>query len=386
MLILAVVMAFFLLMEYFNTRKTPHLLWSFALIFTFIAFHQVANTGSYTWLFESWGTGFMIIIPGLIASGVLLSTFESKPLIGQLYLLLIAIVAVITTISGLEYIAPTLEIDDVVRYSLVAVPGLISVGIMLGVPLYTTLISKETTSKALLMVGAAAILIIYIVVSIFAYTTEDTLIARYVMMFWVWGLFPYIFILTITLLVLGIHYEPKWTFTIPGVEVEDEARIEQLTFQKNKALIISAAVIAGGIMVLLGGALASLIKGTAETIPPFPPPPGFTGFTGSEELLMAISIGGLIIGGLLGALIGFAILIGWEPSIRGKDITNYLRICVGVITLVFAIIIVAVPSSPAGVFETAEAAMWDILSLILLYVGAILILAGGVLSEFVIKE
>jgi len=34
-------------------------------------------------------------------------------------------------------------------------------------------------------------------------------------------------------LVLGMLYEPKWRFTIPGVELEEEARIEKTDISKE---------------------------------------------------------------------------------------------------------------------------------------------------------
>jgi len=339
-------------------------MWSSALIFTFIVFHQVANTDSYWWLFESVGTGFMIIIPGLIATGLLLSTFERKPLIGRIYLLCIAIMAIGTTIIGLPYYQSSWGIGDWFRISLMTVPSIISLGVMLVIPLYTTLISKETTSKAYFTVIAAVLLIIWSV----AYLLAMSIFADTTFLFVVFGLFPFIFMFSMVFFVLGMMYEPKWKFDIPGVELDEEERIEKLTFQKSQPLISSTLGIAGGILLILGTLLAAWIFA-------------------SSEIIMGITIGILMIAGLIGIMVGFAVLIGWDMEIRGMKITNYIRIALGLIALVFVIILIILPSTPPDVFVAPEAgAIWATISPILIFEGAILILAGGILSQFIIKE
>ena len=361
MIILAVIMAFFLLREYFNTRKSYHLMWSSALIFTFIVFHQVANTDSYLWLFESVGTGFMIIIPGLIATGLLLSTFESKPLIGRIYLLCIAIMAIGTTIIGLPYYQSSWGIGDWFRISLMTVPSIISLGVMLVIPLYTTLISKETTSKAYFTVIAAVLLIIWSV----AYLLAMSIFADTTFLFVVFGLFPFIFMFSMVLFVLGMMYEPKWKFDIPGVELDEEERIEKLTFQKSQPLISSARGIAGGILLILGTLLAAWIFA-------------------SSEIIMGITIGILMIAGLIGIMVGFAVLIGWDAV---SDANTVIRIGLGLVALVFAIILIILPSTPPAVFVAPEGgAIWATISPVLIFAGAISILVSGILSQFIIKE
>lgn len=365
MIIFAAVMAFFLLMEYFNTRKSYHLLWGLSLIVTFIAFHQVANTGSYTWLTESVGTGMMILIPGLIATGLLLSTFESKQIIGQIFLLCIAIMTIGTTIIGLPNIASALNIETWFRITLTAITSLISLGIMLGIPLYTTIISKETSIKAFFTIAAAALLIIWVVALLLGMTIFDTLVQ---FLYVVFGLFPYFFILSMAFFVLGMLYETKWKFTIPGVNVESDTRQEKLTFQKSKPLISSALGMAGGVILVLGSILAAWIYASAE-------------------IIMGVTVGILMIVGVLAIMIGFAILIGWDMEFRGTAIANFIRMGLGLLALIFAIILVVLPSTPPAEFVApAAGAIFATLSYVFIFIGAVLILAGGALSQFLFKE
>lgn len=409
MLVFAVVMAFFLLMEFFNNRKGYHLIWGSALILTFISFHQVANTGVYTWLIEGIGTGFLILIPGLVAAGILLATFKSKPIIGHLYLLLIVIVAMPTIILGLPNVIVSLGVHTWLRLALVAGAGIVSIGIILGVPIYTTLISKETTSKAYFMVASAALLLVWLVGFIISMTLVKDFVDTYnagpaaafngpienIGLFWVFGLFPYIFIFSITFAVLGVLYEPSWKFPIPGVDVEDETRIEPITIQRNMPLVSSAICIAGGVILLIGAVFASWINI-------------------SQSIINALSIGILMIGSVLGTIVGAAVLMGWDAE---GDANTVIRIGLGAITLIFAFVLIflpvwsifygtgdlmtlsarpiwlwpesAVDLAVPSTFTLAEYQMKETimaLTAVFIYVGPLLILGSGILSEFVFKE
>jgi len=415
-IILAAVMAFFLLAQYMNTRKPQHLVWGFALICTFIAFHQVANTGSYVWILTEVGLGFMIIIPGLIAAGLLLATFENKPLIGWIYLLCVIVVASGTIIIGLEtfhyaiFTEGTKEFapfypyaesgsliipikyltDNWFRLSVTAVASVASLGVMLVIPLYTTLKTKETTRKALLIIIPPIVFIAWIIFFIFGMTYIEVLVrvintknwdlfeTTNIVLWWNFGFLPYFFMFSMAFLVLGIHYEPKWTFTIPGVEVEDETRIEKLKVEENKPLISSILGMAGGVLLTLGAMLAGVI------VP-------------SNELPIGITVGVLIAIGLLSTIIGFAVVLGWEPEIRGFKLGTYLRIGLGAAALILVVLLMfmpmTVPSKPFGppkpylpVFLTDEGMWWSYIGVSFLFAGPALILAGGILRQFVFKE
>jgi hypothetical protein len=294
-----------------------------------------------------------------------------------------------------------------IRLAITMVAVTISIGVMLVIPIYTTLISKETTAKAYLMVIAAILLLIWII----GYAISMTLVKEFVDtynagpaaafngpienigLFYVFGLFPYIFIFSTVFAVLGVHYESKWTFSIPGVDVEDETRIEKMAFQRSKPLISSALGVAGGVLLLLGAVLAAWINI-------------------SQSVINMVLVGILMIGGLLGALVGFAALISWKQELFGREISNYLKIALGALTLISAIILLLLPTwvyyyvpnanpmilgtweytgdlmaLPAiPVFLLPEGQIWVILGMLLIIIGPILILAGGILSEFVFKE
>lgn len=418
MIILAAVMAFFLLAQYMNTRKPQHLLWGFGLILTFIAFHQVANTGSYLWILTEVGLGFMILIPGLIAAGLLLATFESKPLIGWIYLLVIIAVAAGTILIGLEnfhyaifteaskefapyypYAQSSAVLlpwkyltDNWFRMSITAVASVASLGVMLVIPLYTTLKTKETTRKALLTIVGPILFIAWIIVFIFGMTyveilvhfiniqNWDVYVITNIVLWWTFGLFPYFFMFSIAFLVLGIHYEPKWTFTIPGVEVEEETRIEKITVEESKPLISSILGVAGGVLLVLGALLAGVM------LP-------------SNELPIGITTGVLIGIGLLSATIGLAVILGWEAEIRGIKLSTYLRIGLGAAALILVALLMFMPmtvptkppfppgaTAPLPVFLMDEGLWWSYIGVSFLFAGPVLILAGGILRQFVFKE
>lgn len=416
-IIFAALMAFFILAHWLNTKKPQHLLWGLSLILTFIAFHQVANTGNYVWILTEVGLGFMILIPGLIAAGLLLATFESKPLVGWIYLLCIIAVAAGTIIIGLENFHyaiftgatkafdpyyPYAQIggtmpwqyftDNWLRMSITAVASVASLGVMLGIPLYTTLKTKETTKKALLMIIGPIILIVWIIFFVFGMTfveeliqiinvqTWDVSVTTNLVFWYAFGLLPYFFMFSMVFVVLGIFYEPKWKFTIPGIDVEDETRIEPLTVEETKPLISSILGMAGGALLVLGALLAGII------LP-------------SPEIAIGLSVGLLVIIGLLSIMIGFAVIVGWEPEIRGFKFSTYLRIGLGAAALIIVALLMfmpmTVPPTPPPfpppdphipVFLTEEGMWWSYIGVSLLFAGPVLILAGGLLRQFVFNK
>ena len=105
---IAVTFAFFLLVEYFNTKKINHVLWAFALVLTYIVFHIIANSGTYHDLLTSVAAGLSSLIPGLIAAGLLYSVFEDKKFLGrikygQIYILFILTMSLLITPSRMNF-------------------------------------------------------------------------------------------------------------------------------------------------------------------------------------------------------------------------------------------------------------------------------------------
>ncbi|MFW9878901.1 MAG: hypothetical protein ACFFG0_37960, partial [Candidatus Thorarchaeota archaeon] len=271
-----------------------HLLWGLSLIATFVAFHQIANTGTYTFLFESVGAGLMVLIPGLIAAGLLLATFKNKKLIGGIYLLGIIIMTIGITILALENIQAAILDSLTANYRwfiflLMLIPALASTGVMLVIPLIT-MITKKTSMKSLFMVIAGLLTTGYAVVFLLM---ETILTTNYHLPWIVLNLFPYMFMLTIFFIILGLLYEPEWKFAIPGIHFEEGARIEKLRFAKSKKIIGPILTMAGGVLLVLSAMLAGFV---------FP----------SSAVLMVVTLGILIIAGIGALIIGFAILLSWD--------------------------------------------------------------------------
>lgn len=369
MIIFAAFFAFFLLMEYVNSRKVQHLLWGLSLIATFVAFHQVANTGTYTFLFESVGAGLMVLIPGLVAAGLLLATFKDKKLIGGIYLLGIIIMTIGITILALENIQAAILDSLTANYRwfiflLMLIPALASTGVMLLIPLFT-MMTKKTSKKSLFMVIAGLLTTGYAVVFLLM---ETILTTNYHLPWIVFQLFPYMFMFSIFFIILGLLYEPEWKFAIPGIHFEEGARIEKLRFAKSKKIIGPILAMAGGALLVLSAMLAGFV---------FP----------SSAVLMVVTLGILIIAGIGGLLIGFAILLNWDWEFRGKNLPGYILLCLGVLGIIFTILLMLTPlNTLPAVFLTTEGAVWILLENILMWIGPILILVAGILITFVFKD
>jgi len=369
MIIFAAVFAFFLLMEYVNTRKLPHLMWGLSLIASFVIFHQVANTGTYTFLFESVGAGSMVLIPGLIATGLLLATFEDKKLIGGIYLLGIIIMTVGIIILGLENVQAAILDSPSANYRwfltiLMLIPALTSTGVIMVIPLLT-IITKKTSMKSIFMVIAGALTTSYAIVYLLMQTV---LKSNYHLPWVVLGLFPYMFMLTLVVIILGLLYEPEWKFAVPGIHFEEGARIEKLRFAKSKKIIGPVLSMAGGVLLLLTAMLAGFL---------FP----------SSAVIMLVILGILLIAGIGGIIIGFAILLSWDWEFRGQNLPGYILLCLGVLGIIFTIVLMTVPlNTIPAVFLTVEGAVWILVENILMWIGPILILVAGILITFVFKD
>jgi len=222
-IIIGVVWAFFMLVEYLNTRKFHHLFWAFSFIAAYIIFHQIALIGTYGDLFGNVPSALYSIIPGAIAVGLLYALFPDKKIMklsyGQLYLLYVLIMAVMIGIYKLPNIQePTLGMDALSRKW---IPPLIetfahlpSILIIIIVPVYTTLKTKETGRPALLMSAGGLLLgISGLLLMLMRMEIADPFI--------VLGLFPFWLLFGVGCFAFGMLYEKTWRFEIPGVEFED---------------------------------------------------------------------------------------------------------------------------------------------------------------------
>ncbi|MHA2036353.1 MAG: hypothetical protein ACW972_04040 [Promethearchaeota archaeon] len=224
MIIIAAVFAFFLLVEYMNTHQIHHLLWAGAFIATWIVFHQVALFGTYGVTTDTVGAGLSLFMTGSIAAGLLYAVFgrEKKVLgrisIGHLYIILVICMSIITTLMEFSRIRsywfePDLEVwaKDIV----VSIFYLVNAIVIVGLPIYTTFKTKETSRAALLM-SAGGVLwsfvgIFWLLILTIGGAVELVVVALMVY-FMVIGTICYAF---------GMLYEKKWSFRIPGIEFED---------------------------------------------------------------------------------------------------------------------------------------------------------------------
>ncbi len=214
--IICALLAFFLLWEYFKTHKTYHLIWAIVFIAATIVFHQITFVGSFGVVNDSLGAAFALFIPGGLAAGLLYSVFEDKKIKGNLsygtaYLILILVASTLTAFliiySGdLNYSGS--------YYLVMMISNSASSALIIGLPLYTRLKTKETSKVAYFMMaygflaGAGGICM-----SVAATGTGDAFIAI--------GLYSYFLVISKTSIAFSILFEKKWSFSIPGIKTKN---------------------------------------------------------------------------------------------------------------------------------------------------------------------
>jgi len=214
--VLCAVWAFFLYVEYFKTRKTFHLV--FAIVFTAatILFHQITFIGSFS-IFENplWA-GITLFIPGGFAAGLLHSAFDSKKLAnkisyGTAYVIMVIMASIII---GLLIIYKDILNINSNYYIVMVITNTLSSAIIISVPLYTTLKTKETSKIAYFVMaygflaGAGGICM-----SVAVLGMGDPFFAI--------GLYSYFLILSKTSIAFGMLFEKKWTFSILSFKVTE---------------------------------------------------------------------------------------------------------------------------------------------------------------------
>ncbi|MHA1915382.1 MAG: hypothetical protein ACW986_10100 [Promethearchaeota archaeon] len=234
-LIMSIVFAFFLLVEYLNTRKIYHVLWAMSFIATFILYHLVANNSTLGVVGDSLSAGFTVAIPGLIAAGLLYAIWgREKKLFGRwsfagLYLLGVVVMFVVVTILSLGNIktailnamidlnpSSTLTDIDFIPLILIMVFNLVNSVVIIGLPLISTIKTKETSKAAwLIVVGGILYVIAGIFLGLIFAELDDAILAYFrntIVYFLAGGTILYAF---------GMLYEEKWRFSIPGIEFEE---------------------------------------------------------------------------------------------------------------------------------------------------------------------
>lgn len=98
-----------LLVDYFNTKRTSHLLWSISFIGIWIYFHTMISGGTYmsflTPNMQSMFSGFiamlLYLIPALLAAGLVYEVFEDKR-IGNYFMLFVTIMVFLIFIFKID--------------------------------------------------------------------------------------------------------------------------------------------------------------------------------------------------------------------------------------------------------------------------------------------
>ena len=225
-IVLVAVTAFFLLVEYINTHQIHHLLWASAFILVWIIYHRVTLQGSYGVGDDPVTIGFSVFIPGAIAAGMVYAVFgREKKLLGRssyamLYTLIVLFMSVLIGLLSISYVRsywfdPTLEVWIV--YLIAYIFKFVNIGIIIGLPIYTTIFKKETTRAAYLMT-VGGVLMGLTEIGLILIKTESPYTPNTVIIL---PILVYLVLLTYALYIFGMLYEKKWRFDIPGIEFED---------------------------------------------------------------------------------------------------------------------------------------------------------------------
>ena len=225
-LIIAAVYAFFLLVEYINTKEIHHLLWAMSFVVIFILYHMVANTSTFGVFDDSLSAGFTIIIPGLIAAGILYAVWgKEKKLfglfsVGGAYLFMTIVCFIIISVLSLANVQRA--IIESASGDMAYFPKILTLGvnvansaIIIGIPLYTTLKTKETTGKAYLMVAGGILNVIAMIFLALVWAELEAELLDYLL-----NTIVYFIAGSIVLFAFGMLIEDKWRFSIPGIEFE----------------------------------------------------------------------------------------------------------------------------------------------------------------------
>ena len=214
--VLCAVWAFFLFVEFFKTLKAFHLIWAISFTAAAVLFHQITFIGSFNIFGNPLWSAFTLFIPGGFATGLLYSTFDSKKLANKISsgtAYIIFVIAASSIIALLIINSETLRIGNN-YYIIMIISNTISSAIIIGVPLYTTIKSKETSRIAYFVMaygflaGAGGISM-----SIAVLGMGDPFFAI--------GLYSYFLILSKASIAFGMLFEKKWTFSILSFKVKE---------------------------------------------------------------------------------------------------------------------------------------------------------------------
>ena len=124
------------------------MIWALVFIIATIVFHQITFLGTFHFVITPIGAVLSIFIPGGIAIGILYSVFENKRFLrkisyGTIYLIFILVMIVFTFSLGMNS-------ENVIITGMI-ISNITSTTIIIFVPFYSTLITKETSNAAFFM-------------------------------------------------------------------------------------------------------------------------------------------------------------------------------------------------------------------------------------------
>lgn len=255
-LLFAAIFALFLLIDYVKTNKKTHLLWSIAVFGLAMTCYLVItqNFGSrggidyqgdwsiLVWLnYQSTQTIIlnlvMVIIPGLIATGLLYETLEDKKIGDKfLYFTLVMDVVVMITMmvasNGLIRGADTDPLagvnDPIDTYPVAFIAMAIAqVPALLAIIILPIMKNKEEKGGYLLSIGAVLMLVLVLLLLVVGFGTIfddgtfiDTAFAEYDFVDMVFALYPFFMAGIVLLFVFGMIMPEKWGFSVPGIDFE----------------------------------------------------------------------------------------------------------------------------------------------------------------------
>jgi hypothetical protein len=255
-IITAAAFALFLLIDYVKTNKKAHLLWCISLAGLSAIFYECmtmtqgsrggidyqGNWRIIIWLnFESIEMVFvstlMLIIPGLIATGLVYETMEDKKL-GDYFLYFTLVMDVIVMIlimvasNGLIKEAPSPGLapnsDSIDTFPVAFIAQLIlQVPALLAIIILPIMKNKEQKAGYLLALAGILMLVMTILLVTVGFGTlddktfMDVAFAEGDLVDIVLGLYPFIMLGAVLCLVFGMLMPEKWGFSIPGIEFEE---------------------------------------------------------------------------------------------------------------------------------------------------------------------
>ena len=205
----AILFGLFMLLDFVKNKKIYHLLWALSFLVVFVAGVLLVVTNDYSLLLSPVVAALAALIPGGIAAGLYFAVFEENNKIGLGYLLFVLVMVIlIGIIKTLEALGQPIKPSIVVMIA--HIPSSLSIILL---PLYTTLKTKDTDWKALLMTIGG--FIISIAGVMLAFLTAGSALFPADLIFL---LLPIVLLLTAVFFALGMLLPEKWSFEIPGLK------------------------------------------------------------------------------------------------------------------------------------------------------------------------